>query len=61
VRSDVSRLVARPHSVFARRDLRPGPPFFVAIVCGIAVIAAALPEAIAGIATRLAIDAIKWA
>jgi hypothetical protein len=33
--------------VFAKRDLWPGLPFLIAIVCGIAVIAAALPEAIA--------------
>jgi hypothetical protein len=38
---------AAPHSVLARRDLRSGLPFFIAIVCAAAVIAAALPETIA--------------
>jgi hypothetical protein len=46
VQRDVSWPAAWPHSVFAQRDLRHGRPSFIAIVCAIAVIAAALPEAI---------------
>jgi hypothetical protein len=46
VQRDVSWPAAWLRSVFASGDLRHGPPFFVAIVCTIAVIAAAFPESI---------------